>query len=107
MIVIHHMWNEIREIMWNYVGIVRSNKRLSRAQSRLKNIMSEVKEYYSNFKIHKDIIELRNIATVAQAIVECALKREDSIGIHYNLDNPTSNIKQGITPKNSVVYRKY
>ncbi len=107
MIVIHHMWNEIREIMWNYVGIVRSNKRLSRAQSRLKNIMSEVKEYYSHFKIHKDIIELRNIATVAQAIVECALKREDSIGIHYNLDNPTSNIKQGITPKNSVVYRKY
>lgn len=107
MIVIHHMWNEIREIMWNYVGIVRSNKRLLRAQSRLKNIMSEVKEYYSHFKIHKDIIELRNIATVAQAIVECALKREDSIGIHYNLDNPTSNIKQGITPKNSVIYRKY
>tara|TARA_B110001454_G_C12723326_1_gene436687 strand:- start:48044 stop:49660 length:1617 start_codon:yes stop_codon:yes gene_type:complete len=107
MIVIHHMWNEIRDIMWNYVGIVRSNKRLSRAQSRLKNIMSEVKEYYSNFKIHKDIIELRNIATVAQAIVECASKREDSIGIHYNLDNPNSNIKQGITPKNSVVYRKY
>lgn len=107
MIVIHHMWNEIREIMWNYVGIVRSNKRLLRAQSRLKNIMTEVREYYSNFKIHKDIIELRNIATVAEAIVECALKREDSIGIHYNLDNPTSNIKSGITPKNSVVYRKY
>jgi L-aspartate oxidase len=101
------MWNEIREIMWNYVGIVRSNKRLHRAQSRLKNIMSEVKDYYSNFKIHKDIIELRNIATVAEAIVECAIKREDSIGIHYNLDNPTSNIKQGVEPKNSVVYRKY
>jgi L-aspartate oxidase len=107
MIVIHHMWNEIREIMWNYVGIVRSNKRLHRAQSRLKNIMTEVKDYYSNFKIHKDIIELRNIATVAEAIVECAIKREDSIGIHYNLDNPTSNIKQGVEPKNSVVYRKY
>lgn len=107
MIVIHHMWNEIREIMWNYVGIVRSNKRLLRAQSRLKNIMLEVKEYYSNFKIHKDIIELRNIATVAEAIVECALKRDDSIGIHYNLDNPTSSVTKGIPPKNSVVYRKY
>lgn len=107
MIVIHHMWNEIREIMWNYVGIVRSNKRLLRAQSRLKNIMTEVKDYYSHFKIHKDIIELRNIATVAQATVECALKRKDSIGIHYNLDNPTSAHAQGTAPKNSVVYRKY
>lgn len=105
MIVIHHMWNEIREIMWNYVGIVRSNKRLLRAQSRLKNIMSEVKEYYSNFKIHRDIIELRNIATVAEAIVECALKREDSIGIHYNLDKPYSDPLT--LSKNTIVYRKY
>lgn len=105
MIVIHHMWNEIREIMWNYVGIVRSNKRLLRAQSRLKNILTEVKEYYSNFKIHRDIIELRNIATVAEAIVECALKREDSIGIHYNLDKPNPNLNS--QSKNTIVYRKY
>ncbi len=107
MIVIHHMWNEIREIMWNYVGIVRSDKRLLRAQSRLKNIMTEVKEYYSNFKIHKDIIELRNIATVAEAIVECALKREDSIGIHFNLDKPVNELNTNKTSKNTVVYRKY
>ncbi len=107
MIVIHHMWNEIREIMWNYVGIVRSDKRLLRAQSRLKNIMTEVKDYYSNFRIHRDIIELRNIATVAEAIVECALKRQDSIGIHYNLDKPSVDSKLKTNSKNTVVYRKY
>lgn len=88
MIVITHMWDEIRRLMWNYVGIVRSKKRLMRAQSRLKNILQEVKEYYSNFKIHSDIIELRNIAIVADLSVECALQRTESRGIHYNLDYP-------------------
>lgn len=88
MIVITHMWEEIRRLMWNYVGIVRSTKRLRRAQSRLKNILSEVKEYYSNMKIHPDIIELRNIALVAELTVECALKRHESRGIHYSLDYP-------------------
>lgn len=86
MIVIHHMWDEIRTLMWNYVGIVRSTKRLQRAQHRLKNILQEVKEYYSQFQIHSDIIELRNIAIVADLTVECALKRHESRGIHYNLD---------------------
>ncbi|MBX3040811.1 MAG: L-aspartate oxidase [Bdellovibrionaceae bacterium] len=88
MVVIHHMWDEIRRLMWNYVGIVRSNKRLHRAQHRLKNILSEVKEYYSNFQVHSDIVELRNIAVVADLTVECALKRHESRGIHYNLDFP-------------------
>ncbi len=88
MIVIHHMWDEIRTLMWNYVGIVRSTKRLKRASSRLKNILQEVKEYYSKFQIHSDIIELRNIAIVADLTVECALKRHESRGIHYNLDYP-------------------
>jgi L-aspartate oxidase len=88
MVVISHMWEEIRRLMWNYVGIVRSNKRLERAQHRLKNIMSEVREYYSHFKIHSDIIELRNIAMVADLSVECALRRKESRGIHYNLDYP-------------------
>ncbi len=88
MIVINHMWDEIRRLMWNYVGIVRSNKRLERAQHRLKNILSEVKEYYSNMKIHSDILELRNIAIVADLSVKCALKRHESRGIHYNLDYP-------------------
>lgn len=86
MIVITHMWDEIRRLMWNYMGIVRSNKRLERAQHRLKNILSEVKEYYSNMKIHSDILELRNIAIVADLSVECALRRKESRGIHYNID---------------------
>lgn len=88
MIVISHMWEEIRRLMWNYVGIVRSTKRLERAQHRLKNIKSEVKEYYSNMKVHSDIIELRNIAIVADLTVECALRRHESRGIHYSLDYP-------------------
>ncbi len=74
--------------MWNYVGIVRSNKRLSRAQHRLVNILQEVKDYYSNFRLHPDILELRNIAIVAHLTVECALMRKESRGIHYNLDYP-------------------
>ena len=90
MIVISHMWDEIRRLMWNYVGIVRSTKRLRRAQQRLKNIKQEVKEYYSNMKIHSDIIELRNIAIVAELTVECALRRHESRGIHYSLDFPAT-----------------
>lgn len=88
MIVITHMWDEIRRLMWNYVGIVRSTKRLERAQHRLNNILHEVKEYYSNMKIHSDIIELRNIALVADLTVKCALQRHESRGIHYSLDFP-------------------
>lgn len=90
MIVIHHMWDEIRRLMWNYVGIVRSNKRLERASHRLTNILTEVKDYYSNMRIHSDIIELRNIAIVADLSVRCALKRKESRGIHFNLDYPPS-----------------
>jgi L-aspartate oxidase len=92
MIVIHHMWDEIRTLMWNYVGIVRSTKRLLRAQHRLQNILQEVKEYYSEFQIHSDIIELRNIAIVADLTVTCALRRHESRGIHYNLDFPFSEL---------------
>jgi len=95
MIVIHHMWDEIRTLMWNYVGIVRSTKRLLRAQSRLKNILNEVKEYYSNFSMHPDILELRNIAIVADLTVECALRRKESRGIHYSLDYPPGPIPSG------------
>ncbi len=88
MIVIHHMWDEIRTLMWNYVGIVRSNKRLERAHHRLQNILAEVRDYYSNFSIHPDILELRNIALVADLTIQCALQRHESRGIHFNLDFP-------------------
>lgn len=88
MIVIHHMWDEIRRLMWNYVGIVRTNRRLERAAHRLANIQREVADYYSSYKTHSDIEELRNIALVAQLTVRCALSRKESRGIHFNLDYP-------------------
>lgn len=99
MIVITHMWDEIRRLMWNYVGIVRSNKRLERAQHRLKNIKQEVKEYYSHMKVHPDILELRNIAIVADLTVECALRRHESRGIHYSLDY----LKTEAQPKDTIL----
>jgi L-aspartate oxidase len=97
--VIHHMWDEIRSLMWNYVGIVRTDRRLFRAQSRLNNIMNEVREYYWNFKLHPSILELRNIALVASLTVACALQRKESRGIHYNLDYP----KETLDPQDSVI----
>lgn len=100
MIVITHMWEEVRRLMWNYVGIVRSDKRLKRAQKRLKNILSEVTEYYSNMKVHSDILELRNIAIVADLTVECALRRKESRGINYNLDYPAEQ-----TPRDTILVR--
>lgn len=98
MVVINHMWDEIRRLMWNYVGIVRSTKRLERAQHRLSNIMQEVKEYYSNMKMHSDILELRNIAIVADLTVRCALQRKESIGIHYSIDYPPTD-KPSLSPE--------
>lgn len=90
MIVVTHMWEEIRRLMWNYMGIVRSSRRLERAQHRLNNIIHEIREYYSHFKTHSEILELRNIALVADLSVKCALNRRESRGIHYNIDYPLS-----------------
>ncbi len=105
MVVISHMWEEIRRLMWNYVGIVRSNKRLERAEHRLKNIMNEVRYYYSNFKIHSDIIELRNIAMVADLSVTCALRRKESRGIHYSLDYPFASEAKSLPPQDTILLR--
>jgi L-aspartate oxidase len=87
-VVVAHNWHEIRLCMWNYVGIVRSNKRLVRALRRVQMIQEEITDYYWDFYITSDMIELRNIATVAELIVRCALERGESRGLHYNIDFP-------------------